>query len=98
MQDLEAIIYDGIEYLVGMLGQFCLKLFNTFSNIIFNIIEELSPNFKSIGIDFFNVLDSKMSSMSVLSFDLVFWAIGLLIVAFIFKPIFSFILSILDIT
>ena len=26
MQDLEAIIYDGIEYLVGMLGQFCLKL------------------------------------------------------------------------
>ena len=98
IEDLQALLYDGLSAVVNYTGDLCMHFFGAFSNVFVNLLHELSPSLKNIGIDFFTILDNNVNGFSVMSFDLIFWALGLMIAIFILKPIFTWLLNVLDIT
>ena len=54
-------------------------------------ILQFASSFVNIGLDFFSLLDEDFTSYNILSTDLIFWALGLMVVVYLFKPLLSFI-------
>ena len=91
MSDLYAALLDAIEYAISWILQFSSELFSTFYHFFLDLLGELRSSFVNIGLDFFSLLDEDFTSDNILSTDLIFWALGLMVVVYLFKPLLSFI-------
>ena len=91
MNDLYDGLLDLFEGVISFILNGALELFSTFYNFFRDILGELRPSFVNIGVDFFSLLDEDITSYSIMSTDVIFWALGLIIVIFILKPLISFI-------
>lgn len=97
---------DVLNYILESIGDFLSKglrplfdLIETFFSVVINLFSDFlsdrSGTFSSIGSHFISVFDSFSFNSNFLSFDFIYFFVGLLAVGFVFKLVWQLISNIL---